>query len=161
MKWIELTQGKRTCVDDDVFEWASKHKWCAYYNGHTFYAMRNLPRTATPPRRLLHRDILGLTDPAIEGNHTDGNGLNNMRDNLVAVSHAENQRAFQTKRKNTTSRFRGVCWDSQTKNWRAVIAVNRVFQHLGRFDSEEAAARFRDRAALRLFGPIAQLNFPV
>jgi hypothetical protein len=41
---------------------------------------------------MFHRVILGLTDPEIEGHHKDNDGLNNRRDNLVAVSHKVNMR---------------------------------------------------------------------
>ena len=32
MKYIPLTQGKFTIIDDGDFEWLNKHKWCAYWN---------------------------------------------------------------------------------------------------------------------------------
>lgn len=40
----------------------------------------------------LHRNILGLTDPDIEGHHKDNDGLNNRRENLAAVTHKVNMR---------------------------------------------------------------------
>lgn len=42
---------------------------------------------------LLHRVILGLTDPAIEGHHINNDGTDNRRCNLEAVSHINNHRA--------------------------------------------------------------------
>ena len=42
---------------------------------------------------LMHRVILNLTDPLIEGHHIDNNGLNNKRANLEKRSHRDNIRA--------------------------------------------------------------------
>ncbi len=45
---------------------------------------------------LMHRLVLGLTDPAIEAHHRDNDGLNNRRKNLQEVSHIENCRLRDT-----------------------------------------------------------------
>jgi hypothetical protein len=165
MKTIVLTQGKRACVDDDVFEWASRFRWYARKSKGTFYVLRHVSRKGRTGERdkkaYLHREILGLSDPAVEVNHIDGDGLNNCRENLAAVSKLQNHQAFRRKAMGVTSHFRGVCWESHTGRWKAQIGVGYRCENLGRFDSEEEAARVRDQAALRYFGPIAQLNFPV
>lgn len=41
---------------------------------------------------IMHRMILGLTDPDIEADHRDNDGLNNQRENLRPCSHRENIR---------------------------------------------------------------------
>jgi hypothetical protein len=161
MKWINLTKGQRTCVDDDVFEWASCHKWYARKYKHGYYAMRHsYPKGSPPKTHLLHREILGLTDPLVQTNHVDGNGLNNLRKNIGAVTNIENSHAFRSKPKATSSRFRGVNRYRRNGKWQARIAVNGVRHTLGLFDSESDAARARDVAALRFYGPIAQINLP-
>jgi hypothetical protein len=162
MKWIDLTQGKQTCVDDDVFAWASLHRWQAQGYKHSFYAVRSSYKKDGPRRRIwLHREILGVASRAIEVNHIDGNGLTNLRNNLARASHADNQRAFQTKRA-SSSRFRGVSWRKDSSKWTAQIGTSRNhIQHLGSFGSEDEAARAYDQGAKRYFGELAQLNFPV
>lgn len=47
---------------------------------------------------LMHRLIMGLTDPLIEGDHKDNDGLNNQRYNLRECSHIENMRFRQPDR---------------------------------------------------------------
>lgn len=44
---------------------------------------------------MMHRVILGLTDPMIEAHHRDNDGLNNRRDNLKECDHLENMRFKQ------------------------------------------------------------------
>lgn len=61
------------------------------------------------------------------------------------------------KRKNSTSRFHGVCWDAHCKKWRAQISCGKI--HLGRFYQEEDAARAVDKYVLTNNLP-NPLNFP-
>lgn len=49
-----------------------------------------------------------------------------------------------------SSRFRGVSFDQQTQKWRATIGVNGKAHSIGRFDSEEDAARAYDAYAARV-----------
>jgi hypothetical protein len=58
-----------------------------------------------------------------------------------------------------TSRFRGVWWSERGKVWLARIMVNRRIHSLGRFTDEDSAAHAYDRAARRLLGERALLNF--
>jgi hypothetical protein len=56
------------------------------------------------------------------------------------------------------SQYRGVY--SKRGRWRAKISVNGNTRHLGYFDNERVAAEAYDRAAIRLKGSAARLNFP-
>jgi hypothetical protein len=154
MKWIELTQGKRTCVDDDVFEWASLVKWTAARAKHTWYAYRK----DSGKTLWLHRAITRAKE-GWEVDHRDGNGLNNLRSNFRIVTHAGNAQARQTPRKGKSSRYRGVRFHKTSQKWTAQIKTGGRNRWLGSFQLEEDAARAYDFAARRLFGELAQLNF--
>lgn len=58
------------------------------------------------------------------------------------------------------SSFRGVGWCGKQNKWKAQIKVHGNTCVLGRFDSEEEAARAFDRKARETHGDRAQLNFP-
>eukprot|EP00198_Chlamydomonas_reinhardtii_P010124 XP_001699461.1 predicted protein [Chlamydomonas reinhardtii] len=57
--------------------------------------------------------------------------------------------------------FRGVCYNRMTRRWQAGIAAHGRAISLGAFDAEEDAARIYDKAALRIRGLKATVNFPV
>ena len=68
----------------------------------------------------------------------------------------EVREAFKEK---TTSRFRGVYWETRSGKWVAQIVAERP-HFLGHFDDERLAACTYDRAALHFHGEAAKLNFP-
>jgi hypothetical protein len=59
-----------------------------------------------------------------------------------------------------TSRFRGVCWHKGCGKWSAQIQQGMKRVRLGMFLDDETAAREYDKAAWRLLGAAAFLNFP-
>lgn len=106
---------------------------------------------------MLHRFILGVTDPKVLVDHRDRNPLNNRRSNLRFASASQNA---ANRRKNThSSRFLGVTWDKTRRKWRAQILDNGKYRNLGRFTDEKLAARAYDDAAREVFGEFATCNF--
>ena len=63
-----------------------------------------------------------------------------------------------SKRLNTRSKFKGVCWHKGGKAWRAYIRVNNTRLHLGYYEVEVEAARVYNTKAVELFGEYACLN---
>jgi hypothetical protein len=97
----------------------------------------------------MHSLITGFA----EVDHWDLDGLNNQRENLregVDGRNARNQRAHR----DSTSRFKGVCFDPRRGRWRAVLRNS----HLGYFADELEAAAAYDAAAQEVFGEFARLN---
>jgi hypothetical protein len=104
----------------------------------------------------MHADILG-TKNGVEIDHCDGNGLNNRRQNLRHATKTENQ-WNATVRQDNSSGFKGVCFDTEMRRWKASIQYHNKRIHLGRFDSAAEAAIAYDEAATRLFGEFAKTN---
>lgn len=161
MKTIELTQGKVTLVDDDVYEWASKLKWHVRKHKRRWNAARNSLQVDGPRQTLLlHREILRPADDQ-EVDHINGDSLDNRRANLRSVSHQQNTSAFQRQRPNKTSKFRGVNWDKKVDAWRAQICCRGNKIALGFSTSEETAAKLYDTYARKFLGEFTQPNFPL
>lgn len=160
MKQIALTQGKCALVDNADFDFLNQWKWCALKNRNKFYAVRgsvdgNGKRILIP----MHRQILGLSDPKALGDHKDGNGLNNQRENLRSCTNAENLRN-RPYTVNSKTLHKGVYWDKSHNCFKVQICTSGHQKHIGHFKSIEDAAKAYDEAAKRLHGEFAHLNFP-
>lgn len=150
---IPLTQGKFALVDDDVYEWASKHKWYAHRNGNKWYARR---RGKPPDMKTirLHNEIMkaGSVD------HINGDGLDCRRENMRLATKSENSRNRGPNANNTCG-YKGVYIDKGSGKWRARIRASDKRLHLGYFATPEAAARAYDEAARKHHGEFAKTNF--
>lgn len=107
---------------------------------------------------LMHRLVLGVSDPMVKVDHRDGNGLNNVTSNLRTATHTQNMRN-RRKSKSGAADYKGV-WTERDGRIKACIRVEGRTIHLGTHVSQEAAAMAYDEAARRLFGEFARLNFP-
>lgn len=151
MREITLTQGYVTVVDDEDYERLSVYHWRALRSRSTTYAVRSAGRGTV----MMHREILGV-DTQVD--HQNGSGLDNRRQNLRAATTSQN--GMNRRKAKGSSRFKGVAFDRRTRNWQAYIKVDGKTNFLGRFSSEEEAARAYDEAANASFGEFARLNFP-
>jgi hypothetical protein len=139
MKEIQLSNSPlKALVDDEDFNQLSKYKW-HYSPGHaTGYAKRN-PRKcdATTKRILMHRVILNTPD-GLDTDHINGNGLDNRRRNLRAVTHAENLSNTKAYRNNSTG-FKGVTFHKKVGKFQACISINGKNTYLGLFKTASEA----------------------
>lgn len=160
---IPLTRGLIAVVDETDYERLSEMNWVACSNQYgSFYAVTNQRRPDGSFGSVrMHRLLLEPPDGLVV-DHMNGVTLDNRRSNLRLAT--LNQNAMHAKKSaRATSHFKGVSKRSYggPNPWEAGIQVNKQPYHLGSFPTEEAAARARDAAAIRLHGPFAWLNFPL
>ena len=126
-----------------------------------FYAVTHVKREGGGRTTLhMHRLILGLDfgDKRI-ADHINFKTLDNRRCNLRTCSPLESGR-HRRKIGGTSSKYKGVHFDTKNKNWVSKIMVEGKLRHLGRFGAEKDAAIQYDIAANAEFGEFAELNFP-
>lgn len=157
MKTIELTQDQFAIVDDEEFENLSKYKWYAewYKNTKSFRVKRQIRKGVI---ELMHRKILGITNPKVCVDHIDHETLNNQKSNLRVCNNQQN--TFNRKKTSGVSRYKGVSIRRDINKWKATIRFNAKHIHLGFFENEIDAALAYDEAAKKHFGEFALLNFP-
>ena len=164
MKTVPLhgtrARGRMALVGDDDYELVMQFRWSVTERKgsgrlHGPYAQTHA--WLNENYRTLKMHILITGWPMVD--HADHDGLNNQRENLRRVTAIQGQQNTRS-RLGSTSRFKGVCWDSSKSAWKAQIKMNGRNLHLGLFSDEDEAARFYDMEASQAFGEFAVLNFP-
>ena len=155
---VQLYNSELFTEVDDAFAWIANHLWYEYHAppSKTVYAAATLEGK----RVKLHRLVMGVTDPRIQVDHRDRNGLNNRSDNLRIATGSQNMANIPMFRTNTSG-FKGVNWDKEHNRWRSRISFHNKRIGLGWYIDPQDAARVYDKAALFYFGEFARLNFPV
>ena len=158
MQEVKLTHGHTAMVSNKDYGRVSKLTWYAHRCEGRTYARTNVRCGEKFRQVMLHRFILGITNPKIKVDHKDHNGLNCQRRNLRKANNFQNGQN-QRVHKNSASRLKGVWWSKWHKKWRAYIRLRGKSIMLGYSSSKLEAARMYDRAARRLFGKFAFTNF--
>lgn len=173
MKKIKLCQKRKNAkykyldaiVDYEDFEWLNQWDWTASKDLNTFYSKRYLERRSI----YMHRVIMGVTDPKIQVDHINGDGLDNRKENLRICN--QNQNSCNRRKKNKgrySSKYIGVYLYKpkiKLKNkvksyeyWRAIIWLKYKAVYLGTFKNEIEAALAYNEAAKKYHKEFATLN---
>lgn len=152
-----MTQGYVTLIDESD-QWLLRWRWKVLKADGLFYACRTEQRVTTV---LMHRVIM-CAGPGQYVDHRDHDGLHNWRGNLRISTQSQNLgNARKTRGK---SQYKGVYWNKEKGLWQAQISNGKTndgrqsVSYLGRFQTEEEAARRYNEAALERWGEFAHLN---
>ena len=155
---IPLTQGQYAIVDPDDYPRLAKYKWriCRTRGKNVTYAERSIRLPSGKYSRILmHRQLIDVPEGYVI-DHINGTGQDNRRANLRLATIAQN--AWNSKKRNPHSGYKGV-WFARDKGlWRAAIWHNNKRVHLGYFNSPRQAANAYDEAAKKYHGEFACLN---
>ena len=106
----------------------------------------------------LHRIIWAYHYGAIPSNlqidHTDGNKVNNIIENLRLATQSQNNSNNKRAYRNSKSNVLGVFWSKRRSRWVAQITFKRKI-HLGYFINQEDAIAARKAAELQYFAEFA------
>lgn len=91
--------------------------------------------------------------PPEDVDHIDANRTNNKLSNLRLATRSQNMQNQRKPRKDNTSGFLGVTFDSKNKRWRAQLQIDGKNKGLGRYATPEAAhaAYLKAKVALHPF----------
>lgn len=128
-------------VDDADYETVSRSRWSLNTHGYVRRRTRKGEDAGTYCV-VLHRQVLGLTHgDGLAGDHINRNRLDCRRSNLRVLTRQQNRQNTGGWNKPCSSKHRGVSWDRQRRLWKAHATVNYKPHHIGRFKTEEQAAR--------------------
>lgn len=137
---------------------------CRTYGKNTGldYQCVQLCSNGTGKRKSLHRLVAEAFMPNPKGlenvDHIDRDPKNNNVSNLRWCTFRQNQ-MNRNKRKDTSSKFIGVCWDKYYKKWVVGISVGKgQAKRTGRYDNEIEAAMAYNELARFHYGEFANLN---
>lgn len=154
---IQNRKGQKFIVlhDECDQELISGYRWYIGTDGYV--------RTVEKYPKLMHRLILGITDRRVHVDHKNRNKLDNVRSNIRACTRGQN---MANRRSGGRSQYLGVSYQSYLKKGKAytyivaTIGINGKKKTLGRYKTEEEAAKAYDNAAKIHHGEFANLNFP-
>lgn len=156
MKYITLTQGQRTIVDNEDFSTLNKFKW--HFNVYATRTPRDAERDLKKAKNWrMHWEIVGKPAKGLEVDHINRNKLDNRRRNLRIVTKSQNVRN-RGKTSVNKSGFKGVSWQSVFKKWRATIVVNKKQLHLGYFNTPAKAHKAYCKANIKYYGKYGSTN---
>jgi len=139
----------RATINLDDVAMVERHRWVL-----TQVARANYIKGYPAGRReaglvYLHRHLVRPKSNEVV-DHWDGDGLNNRRENMRAVSRRLNHQN-QVLQPRNKSGHRGVSWSKSKKQWSAQVGHMGRMIPLGHFDDLEEAARVAREARERLF----------
>jgi hypothetical protein len=108
-----------------------------------------------PVHRIIWAIFNGRDPKEFEVDHQDGNPLNNKHTNLRIANRQENA-CNRGCNKNSTSKYKGVCFEKRTQKWYAQISFGGKNNYLGRFKNEEDAKNAYDVASIKIHGEFAR-----
>lgn len=137
-------------IDDQDLHYLIGYKYAAAERNGKFYLANR------ETNQYFHRIIMG-SPKGLYIDHIDGNPTNNKKSNLRVVTPSQNS-YNQSKAKDTSSKFKGVCFYPKAKKYRAYINHEGKRINIGYFKTEVEAGNAYNEYAVKLFGVHARLN---
>ena len=150
---IILASGDIVLVSCEDYDYLNQWKWWLSTPGYA----RRIDQALEKPKAIsMHRVILPPPNSSLWIDHINGNKLDNRRSNLRLCTPSQNSTNVSKRKKNASSRFKGVCLAKY--GWQVDIWADCKHYYVGTFKDEVEAASAYNDAAIRLQGEFARLN---
>ncbi len=159
--YIPLSNGQLALVDPDMVAPLTQFNWYPLdsVDKRRVYAYAYVARYQ--PKMAMHRVVLGLaSDDPRDGDHINGNTLDNRRTNLRPASRSANNTNVRGPRADNSCGYRGVTLHTQTGRWSAEFAYQGRRWRKSGFPTPEVAAHMYDAFVAAYGPPGAYRNFP-
>jgi hypothetical protein len=136
MKTIEVAQGYKAIVDDDMYPVLSKYRWNILKQHGSIYVRRlEWSGVNKNVKSHMHHCVIGRPLNGLQVDHINGNPLDNRRENLRIVTPRQNASNRKERRLGQTdSKYVGV---HKNKNkWTSQIRIKNKTINLGSFTNE-------------------------
>jgi len=147
---IKTSNNEEIFVDDNNYYDLMKYSW-HITNGYGQARINN--KHVAMHRFLMNAEKNELID------HINNDRKDNRLSNLRKSNSSLNSHNIK-KKENTVSKFIGVTLTKSGK-YNAKIYKDKKYYGIGSFDTEEEAAKARDKKVIELYGNYAKLNFPI
>lgn len=140
-------------IDENQKEKVLIYKWSLSNQG---YAYRTFRKDGVTKHEKMHRFLISAPEGMCV-DHINRDRLDNRLCNLRLCERRKNS-YNATKRKNTTSRYKGVYWKADRGYWVARVKVDGKNKILGHFSDETEAAKAYNEGAALHYGEFCSLN---
>ena len=131
-------------IDCEDVEKCRKYKWWFSKGDRKVYSDSGLTRIA------LHRFVMNIIDPLLDGDHIHGDTLDNRKSQLRECSHAQNCQNAKLNKSNTSG-VKNVSWNTARSQWCVNIkAFGKIYRKY--FDDFEEACEHAEVMAVKLHG---------
>jgi hypothetical protein len=151
-RWISVLHNLKAICDECDYEFLNQWNWTLNNYGYPV-RRESIIKTAI----LMHRVIMGAPEGS-EIDHANHDKLDNRRSNLRFCTTQQNQFNRLKTSGVATSKFKGVSLSKRDNRWMASIKIWGRTKNLGRFNSQQEAARAYDVAAVKQNGEFALIN---
>lgn len=144
-------------VDVNSLQELSEYHWCGRNdNGGKIYGQANIVREDGKRTMLQMHRLLMDAKPGEIIDHINGDTQDNHLYNLRICTALEN--SWNMVKYRGTSKYKGVSWNKNNKRWCAQIGYKGKSIYIGKFDTENDAARAYNAMAKYLYEGFARLN---
>ena len=141
---------KEVLIDQADLPLASQYKWHIADSNGILYVRTN-------KGLMLHRLLMDFPE---EVDHINGNGLDNRRRNLRAVTHTQNMQN-RRRHKNNKTDLKGVQREKGRNRYKVRITANKTVYRLGAYQTREEAGLVYDIASSLLHKDYGRANNPI